>query len=257
MDGEPWRLLRRPTTTRYRQTVLAANRRRRALAARPCTHRAARSRSVVVSSAEPVGSGIVTLGFANWRPMLYAYVALVGGDRRRRRCWARREPGCRALFVCRRSCSRVAVVIFPTLFGFYIASLDWNLSSVEGPHFNRPRAISSRCSTTPTTGTPCSTWSITCRGVGGVRDRVRPGAAPQRRDQGAQVLPRLLPSAVHAEPGGGELDDRQVADGIPLRPGGDPGARIWAGTRPPSSPIPGVRGLRSRPWMPGCGSRSW
>jgi multiple sugar transport system permease protein len=30
----------------------------------------------------------------------------------------------------------VAVVIFPTLFGFYIASLDWNLSSFEGPHFN-------------------------------------------------------------------------------------------------------------------------
>jgi len=30
----------------------------------------------------------------------------------------------------------VAVVIFPTLFGFYIASLDWNLSSLEGPHFN-------------------------------------------------------------------------------------------------------------------------
>src|SRR5260370_19660879 len=30
----------------------------------------------------------------------------------------------------------VSVVIFPTLFGIYIASLDWNLSSFEGPHFN-------------------------------------------------------------------------------------------------------------------------
>src|SRR5690606_38512287 len=30
----------------------------------------------------------------------------------------------------------LAVAVFPTLFGFYIASLDWNLSSAEGPHFN-------------------------------------------------------------------------------------------------------------------------
>jgi len=44
--------------------------------------------------------------------------------------------GQRALFVLPAALFTLAVAIFPTLFGFYIASLDWNLSSVEGPHFN-------------------------------------------------------------------------------------------------------------------------
>ena len=64
-------------------------------------------------------AGAITAGFADWRPVLYAYllwaVALGAGQ-----VMVRGERGLRALF----------------LFGFYIASLDWNLSSLEGPRFS-------------------------------------------------------------------------------------------------------------------------
>src|SRR6266576_7161904 len=80
-------------------------------------------------------TGAISAGFADWRPILYAYLL-----------WAtafgigqvvvRGERGLRALFLLPAVLFTVAVVIFPTLFGIYIASLDWNLSSFEGPHFN-------------------------------------------------------------------------------------------------------------------------
>ena len=80
-------------------------------------------------------TGALAAGFSDWRPILYAYLV-----------WAvalgvsqvaiRGERGLRALFVLPAVLFTIAVVIFPTLFGFYIASLDWNLSSLEGPHFN-------------------------------------------------------------------------------------------------------------------------
>ena len=80
-------------------------------------------------------SGTIREGFSDWRPVLYAYllwsVALGAGQ-----VMARGERGRRALFLLPAVLFTVAVVIFPTLFGFYIASLDWNLSSLEGPHFN-------------------------------------------------------------------------------------------------------------------------
>ena len=40
------------------------------------------------------------------------------------------------LFVLPAVLFTVAVVIFPTLFGFYIALTDWNLSAAAGPRFN-------------------------------------------------------------------------------------------------------------------------
>jgi multiple sugar transport system permease protein len=80
-------------------------------------------------------TGTVGAGFTNWRPILYAYlvwsIALGIGQ-----VMIRGERGLRALFLLPAVLFTVAVVIFPTLFGFYIASLDWNLSSLEGPHFN-------------------------------------------------------------------------------------------------------------------------
>jgi multiple sugar transport system permease protein len=80
-------------------------------------------------------SGTITAGFADWRPILYAYLlwAVVFGVGQ---VVVRGERGLRALFVLPAVLFTVAVVIFPTLFGIYIASLDWNLSSFEGPHFN-------------------------------------------------------------------------------------------------------------------------
>jgi multiple sugar transport system permease protein len=80
-------------------------------------------------------TGTIEAGFANWRPILYAYlvwsIALGIGQ-----VMTHGERGQRALFLLPAVLFTVAVVIFPTLFGFYIASLDWNLSSLEGPHFN-------------------------------------------------------------------------------------------------------------------------
>jgi multiple sugar transport system permease protein len=79
-------------------------------------------------------SGAIEAGFDNWRPLLYAYVlwsVALGASL----VMMRGEAGSRALFVLPAVLFTIAVVIFPTLFGFYIASLDWNLSSFEGPRF--------------------------------------------------------------------------------------------------------------------------
>jgi hypothetical protein len=80
-------------------------------------------------------AGVLSFGFETWRPVLYAYalwgVALGVGQ-----VLIRGEPGKRALFVLPAVLFTVAVVIFPTLFGFYIALTDWNLSAAGGPKFN-------------------------------------------------------------------------------------------------------------------------
>jgi multiple sugar transport system permease protein len=80
-------------------------------------------------------SGAIDLGLASWRPALYAYVA-----------WAialgtaqvliRGERGKRALFVLPAALFTVAMVVFPLLFGLWIAFSDWNLSSATGRRFN-------------------------------------------------------------------------------------------------------------------------
>jgi len=80
-------------------------------------------------------AGASTLGFANWRPVALAFagwsVALG---------WAqvliRGEAGHRSLFVLPAVLFTVCMVIFPTVFGFYIAFTDWNLSSLNGRQFN-------------------------------------------------------------------------------------------------------------------------
>jgi multiple sugar transport system permease protein len=80
-------------------------------------------------------AGITLFGFENWRPTLYAYlvwaVALGAGQ-----VMIRGEPGQRALFVLPAALFTVAMAIFPTFFGLYIAFTDWNLSSFEGRQFN-------------------------------------------------------------------------------------------------------------------------
>src|SRR5215813_1355596 len=80
-------------------------------------------------------TGVFTAGFGDWRPILYAYLfwAVSFGIAQ---VMVRGERGLRALFLLPAVFFTIAVVIFPTLFGLYIASLDWNLSSIEGPHFN-------------------------------------------------------------------------------------------------------------------------
>ena len=77
----------------------------------------------------------IPTGFENWRPALYAFllwgVALGVGQ-----VLIRGERGHRALFLLPAVLFTVAMVIFPTFFGLYIAFTDWNLSSFAGRHFS-------------------------------------------------------------------------------------------------------------------------
>ena len=79
--------------------------------------------------------GSLPWGFENWRPALCAYVlwgiALGYGLVR-----MRGAAGEKALFVLPAVLFTVAMVIFPTFFGLYIAFTDWNLSSFEGRRFS-------------------------------------------------------------------------------------------------------------------------
>jgi multiple sugar transport system permease protein len=80
-------------------------------------------------------AGLITLGFPTWLPILIAYglwgVALCVGN-----ILKYGEAGWRALFVLPAILFTLALVIFPTFFGFYIAFTDWNLSSATGRRFN-------------------------------------------------------------------------------------------------------------------------
>ncbi|HEY1384603.1 MAG TPA: sugar ABC transporter permease [Dongiaceae bacterium] len=73
--------------------------------------------------------------FENWRPLLIAYIlwgiALGYGLVR-----VRGAAGQKALFVLPAVLFTIAMVIFPTFFGLYIAFTDWNLSSFEGRRFS-------------------------------------------------------------------------------------------------------------------------
>jgi len=74
-------------------------------------------------------------GFSNWRPVLYVYtlwaVLLCTGL-----VLTKGERGRRALFVLPAILFTFSMVIFPTVFGLYIAFSDWNLSSRSGRHFS-------------------------------------------------------------------------------------------------------------------------
>jgi multiple sugar transport system permease protein len=80
-------------------------------------------------------SEVIGFGFANWRPVLYGYLlwsaALCA--------WmvlTKGERGHQALFVLPAVLFTLAVVIFPTFFGLFIAFSEWNLSSFTGRQFN-------------------------------------------------------------------------------------------------------------------------
>jgi multiple sugar transport system permease protein len=80
-------------------------------------------------------TGVTAIGLVSWRPLLYAYVIWSVAL-----CFAqvmiRGEAGQRAAFVLPAVLFTVAMVIFPTVFGLYIAFTDWNLSATADRHFN-------------------------------------------------------------------------------------------------------------------------
>ncbi|MCB1500385.1 MAG: sugar ABC transporter permease [Bauldia sp.] len=80
-------------------------------------------------------AGVSASGFASWRPVFYAYflwaASVVLGQ-----ILIRGEQGQRAAFVLPAVFFTVALVIFPTAFGLYLAFTDWNLSGSVGRRFN-------------------------------------------------------------------------------------------------------------------------
>lgn len=80
-------------------------------------------------------AGTTSFGFPTWMPILMAYalwsVALCVGNILRHG-----EAGWRALFVLPAVLFTLALVVFPTLFGLFIAFSDWNLQSAGGRTFN-------------------------------------------------------------------------------------------------------------------------
>jgi multiple sugar transport system permease protein len=80
-------------------------------------------------------TGVTASGFASWRPVFYAYVlwalAVTFGQ-----MLIRGERGQRAAFLLPAVFFTVALVIFPTVFGLYLAFTDWNLSAAVGRRFN-------------------------------------------------------------------------------------------------------------------------
>jgi multiple sugar transport system permease protein len=80
-------------------------------------------------------AGAIGFGFENWRPVLYAYFlwafALCVS-----RVMIHGEQGKKALFVLPAVFFVVSMVVFPLLFGLWIAFSDWNLASLTGRQFN-------------------------------------------------------------------------------------------------------------------------
>jgi multiple sugar transport system permease protein len=80
-------------------------------------------------------AGVVAVGFDTWRPVAYAYLVwavALGASQ----VMLRGERGHQVLFLLPALLFTVAMVVFPTFFGLYIAFTDWNLSSLTGRHFN-------------------------------------------------------------------------------------------------------------------------
>jgi multiple sugar transport system permease protein len=91
---------------------------------------------IVVAALQAAAAfGLVSLRFVDWRPTLYVFLLwalALGGSQVLRRG----EAGKQALFVLPALLFTAAMVIFPTLFGLYIAFTDWNLNAESGHHFN-------------------------------------------------------------------------------------------------------------------------
>jgi multiple sugar transport system permease protein len=81
------------------------------------------------------GLGLVPIGFADWRPTMYAFV-LWGVALGASQVLEYGEAGQQRLFLFPALLFTAAMVIFPTLFGLYIAFTDWNLNAQSEHHFN-------------------------------------------------------------------------------------------------------------------------
>lgn len=91
---------------------------------------------LVVAVLQGLGTiGAGGAGFETWRPVLYAFL-LWSGALCANRVLSHGERGHPSLFILPALLFTAAMVIFPTVFGLFIAFSDWNLSSAHGRHFN-------------------------------------------------------------------------------------------------------------------------
>ncbi|MDD9908789.1 MAG: sugar ABC transporter permease [Ahrensia sp.] len=80
-------------------------------------------------------SQVTSLGFDNWRPVLFGYmlwaIALCVS-----RVLIYGEQGKKALFVLPAALFVISMVVFPLVFALWISFSDWNLASLTGRRFN-------------------------------------------------------------------------------------------------------------------------
>jgi multiple sugar transport system permease protein len=79
--------------------------------------------------------GLISFGFANFRPVMYAFL-LWSATLAARQAAEYGEAGQQRLFLLPALLFTAAMVIFPTIFGLYIAFTNWNLNAEGGHHFN-------------------------------------------------------------------------------------------------------------------------
>ncbi|HEY4807942.1 MAG TPA: sugar ABC transporter permease [Roseiarcus sp.] len=80
-------------------------------------------------------SGVVPIGFGNWQPTMFAFL-LWGVALGVSQVLKYGDGGKQTLFVLPALLFTAAMVIFPTIFGLYIAFTDWNLNAQSGHHIN-------------------------------------------------------------------------------------------------------------------------
>ena len=172
--------------------------------------------------------GVFELGFENWQPTLFAYVAwatcLTAGQ-----VIINGEMGKRALFVLPAALFVISLTIIPLAFGLAIAFSDWNLSAPAGPSYAGLDNIEKLLKDT-------FYWNAMLNmvfyvGMVLVEYAIAFGLALllHLTDPGAALLPSGLPHPTDALAGGGVVDDRQVHAGSPLRAAG--AARAQPGHR--------------------------
>src|SRR5262249_60440947 len=82
-------------------------------------------------------TGAIETGFETWRPALYAFLlwsVALGASQ----ALTRGEQGYRALLLLPGLLFTIAMVIFPTFFGLYIAFTSWNLRPLARRQFTAP-----------------------------------------------------------------------------------------------------------------------
>ena len=128
------------------------------------------------------------------------------------------------LFVLPAALFVVSMVVFPLLFGLWIAFSDWNLSVATGRSFNGFANIEQMLARPLLLERARATWSGTCSPSSSSTPSPSASRCCSPPRSRPQVLARRLPDAADAVAGRGLVDGRQVDARAALRPGRPPRA---------------------------------